>query len=482
MIFQLKKIPLIMGTALIISGLNLPLFAKESDLNITIYNDSIALIQEARAITLKEGIQSLELDNVSAQIISQSNQIERLEGAPFTLLEQNFDYDLLSPEAMLKKAVGQKVLIIRPATENGKEIREEATILANNSGLILQYEDRIETNLPPAARIAFLELPDELLTSPTLSLLLKSKEAGERKIGLKYLSRGFSWQADYVGNLHENEEKIDITSWVTLNNNSGTHFENAKLQLVAGEVNLEPTLMRSKRGQLHQEMMPLVIASDSPSALHESFSDYHLYTIAHPTSLKNNQEKQVLLFEAKEIPVKKVYRFPTAYSAYNNVNFNPKPIRAELYYLIDNREESKLGFPFPAGNFRLYSDNQAGESLFVGADQIDHTAKNEMIRLATGSAFDLSYTRKVNRIERLSKTRIETQYEALFKNGSDQTITATYTHQINNPTEWVTAIKEESLPSTRTDANRIEWEIEIPANGETTLLYTLDEEERKRES
>ena len=282
---------------------------------VTIYNDNLALVREARKLPLNAGANRIALRDVSARIMPETASLVARSGAALQLLEQNFDYDLLSAQSLLGKYVGKRVTTIRTNPANGEETREEATVLANNDGVVLQYADRIETGLPANVRIAYGDVPTNLRDRPTLTVDLQSGQAGEQTVDLAYLTGGFSWQADYVASLASDEKTVNLAGWVTLDNQSGTSYDNATLQLVAGDV-----------GRVQPDFDSMMLRAAAPAAAleksapmaEESLFEYHLYTLNRPTTLKNNQKKQVSLLSAANVPVNKEYRLQGAEYWYYN--------------------------------------------------------------------------------------------------------------------------------------------------------------------
>ena len=330
---------------------------------VTIYNDNLALVREARKLPLNAGANRIALRDVSARIMPETASLVARSGAALQLLEQNFDYDLLSAQSLLGKYVGKRVTTIRTNPANGEETREEATVLANNDGVVLQYADRIETGLPANVRLAYGDVPANLRDRPTLTVDLQSGQAGEQTVDLAYLTGGFSWQADYVASLASDEKTVNLAGWVTLDNQSGTSYDNATLQLVAGDV-----------GRVQPEFDSMMLRAAAPAAAleksapmaEESLFEYHLYTLNRPTTLKNNQKKQVSLLSAANVPVNKEYRLQGAeYWYYNGLRGDSPELgdkrKVDVLVEFKNEEASQLGIALPKGIVRVYkndSDNR----------------------------------------------------------------------------------------------------------------------------
>ncbi|NLD08992.1 MAG: DUF4139 domain-containing protein [Xanthomonadaceae bacterium] len=432
------------------------------EIAITLYNNGTALVNESRSVLLKKGINQLLLKDVSAQIRPQTTHLKNRGNSALQLIEQNFDYDLLSPHAMLEKSLGTSIEI-RSFDPTGQKVQETATVLSTNGGLVLQYPDRIETGLPKDAQLIFKQIPDGLKASPTLSLLLASEADEAAPLEITYLTGGFDWQADYIATLSKNETEFDLTGWITLKNNSGTTFENSKLQLVAGDVNQTPNY-----GSPRMMKASMVVMDESaylPSE--ESFSDFHLYTLPMKTTLKNNQEKQLSLLSANAIPLTKEYRF----THYVQDHSESKNRKAAIYLLIDNTEASNLGMPLPQGVFRVYQERDNGEALFIGENRIPHVAANETFEVNTGNAFDVSVSESVTQFERITKTRTQSSHQVIFKNAKKVPVVAKYTEQFGMKGWRLLSVSHEPSQKVGTSAT---WNIEIPAESSVTLTYKVD--------
>jgi len=269
---------------------------------VTIYNQDLALVKDTRKVQLKSGLNALALRDVSAQMRPETALLRSLSNpGSFSTLEQNFDFDLLTPEKMLEKYVGKTVTIVKTNPQTGAETAEKATVLSANNGVVLKVGNRIETGVP--GRIVYDDVPDNLRDRPTLVTQLSNKTAGEQKVELSYLTGGLGWKADYVAELNDKDDKLDLSGWVTLTNTSGTSYNNAKLQLVAGDVNRVQEEMRPAMKR-KMEMMAADAAAPAPMA-EEGLLEYHLYTLDRPTTIKENQTKQVSLLSANSVPVKK---------------------------------------------------------------------------------------------------------------------------------------------------------------------------------
>jgi len=442
-------------------------------LAVTIYNDNLALVKDTREVHLPKGEARLAFQEVSAQIRPETALLRNLTHAKdFWVAEQNFDFDLLTPQKLLEKYVGEKVTVIsnRPkaAGPGTDEIREEATVLATNNGTVLQFADRIETSVP--GRIVFPKVPGNLRARPTLVISLNSGADREQKLELSYLTGGLSWRADYVANLAPDEKTLDLSGWVTLTNQSGAAYPNATLQLVAGDVNrVQP---RPERVYA-MEGMAAKAAPAPPRMAEESLFEYHLYTLDRPTTLAVNQTKQVALLSASAVPVRKEYLLQGQsyyYSgSYGNLGDKQK---VSVFVAFDNKESSRLGMPLPKGVIRVYKRDSAGRAQFVGEDTVDHTPKNELVRLKLGEAFDVTARRKQTDYKSLGRQGKfgfvhESAYEIELKNAKKEPITVSVLEPM--PGDW--EMLQNSHPFTKESAGTARFSVIVPTEGSAKLTY-----------
>ncbi len=442
--------------------------ADQRELAVTIYNDSLALVKDTRRIKLERGPNRLAWRDVSARIRPETALLRNLSHTEgFWLIEQNFDFDLLTPQKLLDKYVGQEVRVIKTHPTSGAETQETARVLATNNGAVLQYADRIETGI--AGRLAFKSVPPTLRDRPTLVISLNSP-VGEQNLELSYLTGGLAWKADYIAELSAKDDKIDLNGWVTLTNNSGARYENARLQLVAGDVNRvreETTFAQAPRNMLAQ-----AAPAAAPKMAEESLFEYHLYTLDRPTTLAEQQTKQVALMTAAGVAVNKefVLRGADYYyrSAYGDLG---QKLKVGVFVEFDN-SGANLGIPLPKGVVRVYKKDGAGNAQFVGEDRIDHTPKNEKVRLKLGEAFDVTADKKQTDFQKLSgfgkyNYVFESTYRIELKNAKNEAATVKVIEPV--PGDW--EILEESHPHKKEAANTAVWRVSVPANGKTVVTY-----------
>ncbi|WP_374568771.1 DUF4139 domain-containing protein [Ideonella sp.] len=438
---------------------------------VTIYNADLALVKDTRRLTLERGANRIALRDVSATMRPETAQLRSVSNpGSFSLLEQNFDFDLLTPAALLEKSVGKTVRIVKTHPTSGAETTESAQVLSAHDGVVLKIGDRIETGLP--GRIVFDGVPANLRDRPTLVTELDSQRAGPQEVELSYLTKGLAWRADYVAELSADDRVIDLNGWFTLTNQSGTSYSNAKLQLVAGDVNLvqeEP--MEADEAADGRVYAPPPEVTVSQEALFE----YHLYTVGRPTTLADQQTKQVALLNASGVPVTKELVLQGQEGYYtDSVGEIGKTLKTAVYIEFANREDTHLGEPLPKGVVRLYKRDSAGNAQFVGEDSIDHTPKNETVRLHVGDAFDVTADKKqTDWRQRDSKKRSreihESAYEIVLHNAKPEAVTVAVREPV--PGDWT--MLQESQPHRKVAAGTAEWRVKVPAEGSATLKYRV---------
>ena len=433
-----------------------------SEVAVTIYNDSLALVKEVRGIAFQRGANSIALRDVSAKMRPETASLRALGGGGLRLVEQNFDFDLLTPQKLLEKYVGRSVTVIKTNPATGAETREPAEVLATNGGVVLKYADRIETGVP--GRIAYGAIPANLRDRPTLVVQLESAATGRQMAELSYLSGGLSWRADYVAELAGDESKLDLAGWVTLTNQSGASYENARLQLVAGDVNRVRDELRTQ-----QFAAKAMAAPPAAEMAREQLFEYHLYSLARPTTILDNQTKQVALLSAAAVPVRKEYRLAGQDWYYRGAQSDlGRQHKVAVFVEFDNKG-GELGMPLPKGIVRVYKKDSRGNALFIGEDRIDHTAKNETVRLKLGDAFDVKASRKQTGFRKIADRVYESAFSIELSNAKDSAVTVKVVEPV--PGDW--EMVAESQKHAKGDAHSAVWLVQVPAQGKATLDYSV---------
>ena len=438
---------------------------------ITIYNENLALVKDTRRVTLEAGPNRLALREVSGRMRPETAQLRSLsQPGALTLIEQNFDFDLLTPAKLLEKYVGRTVRVVKTHPTTGAESVETATVLAASNGVVLRIGDRIETGLP--GRIVYDGVPPNLRDRPTLVTELLSARAGAQTLELSYLSGGLSWKADYVAELNGADSALDLNGWVTLTNTSGTAYPSARLQLVAGDVNRVRDELRQAAGIVGRTAKADVPASEMAQ---ESLFEYHLYTLQRPTTIADNQTKQVALLSAGGVPVaKELVLQGSDYYYRSSVGGIGQKMKVGVFVQFENRESSRLGMPMPKGVVRVYKKDSAGNAQFVGEDAIDHTPKNENVRLKLGEAFDVTADKKQTDFRRREPSNkasyvFESAYEIVLRNAKKEPATVIVREPV--PGDWT--MLEESSRHAKVAAGTAEWRVAVPAEGSATLRYRV---------
>jgi len=429
---------------------------------VTVYNDDLALVKERRRVDLPPGLARLSLREVAAQMRPETALLRAVSGQPLSLVEQNFDFDLLTPQKLLEKYVGREVTVIRSHPTTGEERREKATVLAAGQGTVLRFADRIETGVP--GRLAFDSVPANLRDRPTLSVLLEAA-GGRQAVELSYLTGGLSWKADYVANLATDGKTLDLNGWVTLTNRSGAGFDNATLQLVAGTVNR----VRPTDSRVYAMAAPAPARAKSQEATQETLMDYHLYSFERPTGIADNQTKQLALLSAGAVPVRREYLLAGNdwyyRDRYGQIGQKLKPA---VFLEFDNKG-GQLGKPLPAGVVRVYARDSKGAAQFVGEDRIAHTAKNEKLKLRLGEAFDITAERKQTSYRKIGDNVVETAYRIDLRNAREEAVTVRVQEPL--PGDW--EMLQESQKHIRESSRVASWNVAVPAGGTAILEYTV---------
>ncbi len=432
-------------------------------LNVTVYNNGLGLVRDSRSVDLPAGVSTLSFRGVSAQI---QPETALLDGDGVSVREQNFNFDLLSRDSLLRKFLGKEIQVIDTHYLSGKKTIENAKILSVDAGLVLKIGNRIETDYN--GRLIFPDVPDDLHDQPTLSVSVDAETAGKRDVELSYLTNGLNWRADYVAELNAGEDGLNLNGWVTLTNTSGVSYNNADIRFMAGSVNrVRPVLPRGARAK--GLMLAAASAADNAMAS-EQVMDYHLYTLGRKTDIASNQTKQLALLSASNVKVGKEYKFTDVLPAYRDESFSGEtPSRnAEVVLEFDNTKAANLGLSLPAGTIRVYKADSKKNMFFVGEDRVPHTPENGKIKLNLGNAFDVAVSGRETAYTAFSPKAYEASYSLTFKNAKDVPVSVKYDQTFSN--QW--SVSSSSIPHKMKNARRAEWTVKIPAKGQTVLNFT----------
>jgi hypothetical protein len=428
---------------------------------ITIYNSNLGLVKDVRPLALKAGRNWLDFTDVAATIDTTSVHVKLLDNpAGLQVLEQNYAYDLVNPEKLLQKYLG-KTIRLRQRVGN-EDLLVEGTLLSTYGGIVLQTKDQILIN--PPGNVELDKLPEGLIIKPTLQWLLNAEKAGQHQAELSYLASGLNWQADYVCVANKDDTALDITGWVTLNNSSGATYKNAKLVLIAGDVHrVQPPM--SEGGPEAMEM--LGAAKAAPQFEERAFFEYHQYTLQRPTDVLNNQQKQVELLSANNVPAKKLFVFDSGWSYYYTEGTTKPKVAVQME--ITNSKESNMGMPLPKGKVRVYKADADSSLQFLGEDEIDHTPIDEKVRVTLGNAFDVVGEHTVKARRQISERVWETDVEIVIRNHKDSPILVNAVDHFWG--DW--EITESSLKGEKKDASTLEFQVPVGKDGEAKITYTV---------
>ncbi len=469
--------------------------SAQGDVSVTIYNNNQALVQDVRQIALPLGRIKQEFPDVSAQIRAQTVTIG---GEAIGIVEQNFDYDLLSPDKLMQKAVGQVVTIVRTNPATGLETREQAKVLAANGGIVLQIGQRIEVlrddGLP--VRVVFDKVPANLRARPTLSVTLQSAKAGTRPISLSYLTPSLGWTADYVALFDEKKSTIDVQGWITLTNNTGTSFDNARTYLVAGS----PSSGGFRNYGSYDDYAPsggVMTKAGTETAKRERLGDFYIYPLAERTTIAQAQQKQVSFLDAVNVPARKAYEYRLDWK---RTIENPVSVSTGLKFSTSG--QGGLGDALPAGIMRFYIRDARGQPQFIGENSIGHTPMGSELSIKTGDAFDVRFKSILERDEevdngewqKLLRYRVvspradepreyivegkvyyrRTTMRYTFTNAKPKPVTVDFIQADINRGRWPeTRVPEETIKGSQLNDNERQWQVPVPANGSTDLVVTF---------
>ncbi|MEA3343026.1 MAG: DUF4139 domain-containing protein [archaeon] len=434
--------------------------SSAESVDVTVYNSDLGVVKEVRTEELDAGHNMVYFKGVASQIDPTSVHFKDLTYPKSIVLEQNYEYDLVSKEKLFQKYIDREITI---RINNGDRTETKTgTLLSHSGNQVILKDASGKILILNADEVELPALPKGLITQPTLKWLVNSAATGNHSIELSYMTGGMNWNANYVAVVDKDDKKTDLTGWVTVNNNAGTTFENARLKLVAGDVHRVQKAIPAPRAMYD-------IAEEKAEGgqfQEEQLFEYHMYTLQRPTTLQNNQQKQVTLFNAPDVSVVKEFVFDPARRYYWQSSDSTK---INVMLNLRNSEENGMGLPLPKGTVRVYKKDSEGKLQFIGEDSIDHTPKDEEIRLYLGNAFDLVGEKKQTKYTRISDHVSETSYEVELRNHKDEDV---YINVIEHPYgDWeVTATSD---PYDKKSTNKLQWTLKVPKDGTKTLTYTI---------
>ena len=435
-------------------------------LELTVYNQNFALVKDQRAFNLKRGLNTIKFRDVAAKIEPESVHFNSLKkDNPCVILEQNYEYDLVSTDKLLDKYIDRDIRIIT----KGGEVYTGKLLSYSSSSLIITSEDGLRIIARPdnEKQIDLAKLPQGLITRPTLVWQLESAKSAKTPVEISYLTGGINWHCEYVAILEKDDNKIDLSGWVSINNQSGVSYKNAKLKLIAGEV---------KRAQALRSPLLLYRRKENIGGAQfkeKPFFEYHIYGLKRKTTLNNNQTKQISLLNAKGISVEKELSFDFAkgrqmsryYSDAEKIKAN-----ARVVLRFRNSLQNHLGIPLPKGKIKVYKKDEDGSMQFIGEDAINHTSKGEELKLYLGDAFDITGQRIRKNYRKYGNT-IEETYAIKINNHKGKAVAVKITEKLWRYANW--EIVSASSSWKKQDASTIVFKIRIPKDSKAQINYTV---------
>lgn len=437
---------------------------EQEAVEVTVYNNNFGLIKETRKVAIPKGRGELRFMDVAAAIVPSTVHVKSGDDAKgFSILEQNYEYDLMSAEKLLDKYVGKKIKLIEWNQYKDKTSEVDAVLLSNVKGQIFKINNEIYLGHPGIKVLP--QLPENLIAKPTLTWLYENADEKPRKLEVSYLTNNINWQADYIAVLNKDDTAADISGWVTLDNKSGATYREARLKLIAGLVHRVP---EDGEKQVRRKM---ALATPSTPAFEEKpFFEYHLYDLKRQTTIKDNQTKQVTLLEALGAKVEKgllVYGPRGFYTAAYQQKKPKQPVN--IYVTMRNSKANSLGVPLPAGIMRLYKTDSDGGRQFIGEDKIDHTPVNEEVKLKIGQAFDVVAERTQTDFKQVARRVYESEWEITVRNHKEEEVTVGIVEPLTG--SWDVISK--THPFKKLDAFTIRFDVKVPKDGEAKVKYRV---------
>ncbi|MCH8273456.1 MAG: hypothetical protein IH851_01535 [Armatimonadetes bacterium] len=465
----------------------LALAGAPKSVELTVYNANFALVKEVRSFNLRAGRQEVRVEDVASYIDPTSVSFKSLTpGSSIDILEQNYQYDLLSTQSILLKSIGKRVRL-RQQLQNGDVVVTEGILLSAPgqvvstgagasrvyTGMVVETDDGRYV-LNPTGTVEVLEIPEGLISKPTLMWNLLAGRSGAYDIELAYLTNQIGWSADYVLTLNEDDTMADLNGWVTINNKSGATYENASLKLIAGDVR---RVQPRARGGFGGGRLEMAAAADLGFA-EETLFEYHLYTLQRPATVRNNETKQISLLSASDVAVEKELIFEGQRSMWRSRGVSYRPgqgyatdlnVKINVIIVLRNSKENNLGIPLPKGKVRVYKRDSAGQVQMLGEDQIDHTSREEKLRLWIGNAFDVVGERKRLSFRKISNTVVQEAFEIKVRNRKTKSVAVRVIE--HGWGDW--EILSETMPGKKLDSNTFEYAITLQPDEEKVITYTI---------
>ncbi|MBF0486145.1 MAG: DUF4139 domain-containing protein [Candidatus Omnitrophica bacterium] len=441
----------------------------QSSVALTVYNSNMGLVKDVRKLSLPKGEGELRFMDVASGIIPESVHVRSLNAPDkLSVLEQNYEYDLISREKLLDKYVGEKVKLLNFNEYQGKQETVEATLVSNNNGQIYEIGNEIYLGYPGYGVLP--KLPENLIAKPTLTWLFKNEFPDGQDVEVSYLTNGVTWRADYVLAIDKDDKLGDLSGWVTLDNQSGTTYKDAGLKLVAGKVNVIEHAPMGRAMRFNAELS-VAKSADAAQFAEQAFFEYHLYDLNRKTTVKDKEKKQVSLLEATGVPLTKEFRVfgqTWWFAQHNNGQKQKQPV--EVMMTFKNSEADHLGMPLPLGIVRLYKEDNSGGLQFIGEDNIEHTPKDEDVKLKVGEAFDVVAERNQTAFQQMGRV-YESTWEVTIRNHKKEDIVVNVVEPLSGFSDW--EVTTSSFPYKKLNASTLEFEVPVAKDAEAVLTYTV---------
>ena len=469
----LAALTLLSATVLGGGGRPAPAAAQGQGVELAVYNQDLALVQDRRSMNLTKGVSEVRFSDVASQIDPTSVHFQSItDPQGTTVLEQNYEYDVVGSAKLLQKYVDKEIRVV---TKDGKQYT--GTLLSGDGDVILQASDGQVTvlKLEQIQEFTFPALPEGLITRPTLVWQLDSAKGGVQDVEVTYLTNGINWQANYVAVMAGDEKSLDLTGWVTLDNRSGASYKDAKLKLIAGDINRAPT----SAPMYYKGADMAVTETPAPAVQERGFFEYHLYEVQRPVTVKDQQTKQIEFVTGSGITATKFFVYDGSQMTYYPVDqplsdpgygvTSNKKVQVMLEFA--NKEANGLGIPLPKGTVRVFKQDVDGSTLLVGEDAIDHTPKDETLRLYVGDAFDIVGERvQTNFQANYDNDWMEESYEITLRNHKDTAVEVRVVEHLFRWSQWTIKSDQDFV---KLDAQTIEFRVPVKANGEVKITYTV---------
>ncbi|MDO8729758.1 MAG: DUF4139 domain-containing protein [Candidatus Omnitrophota bacterium] len=439
----------------------------QTSVEVTVYNSNLGLVKDVRKVRVPAGRGELRFMDVASAIQPVTVRVRSVnQPEAFSVLEQNYEYDLMSPAKLLDKFVGKKIKLVEWKEFQDRKDTVEATLLSNNNGEIYQVGNEIYLGHPGIRVLP--EIPENLIAKPTLMWLYDNQGRPEQELEVSYLTSNINWNADYVLVLNKEDTGVDLSGWVTVNNQSGAAYKDAKLKLIAGTIHRasEPQML----GRYAEERQMSAKASMADGFQEQGFFEYHIYDLQRPTTIKENQTKQIELLQAAGAAAQKemlVYGAQNWFTYQYQEQIPEQPVK--VYVKFKNSEENHLGMPLPAGVVRVYKKDAQEKLQLIGEDRIKHTPKDEEVKLEIGEAFDVVAERKQTDYKQITSGVHESEWEITLRNHKTEPVTV----GIIEPLYGNWSVISNSHPFTKVDAFTIRFDAEVPKDGEVKVLYRV---------